>query len=198
MFLHALRFFDVKVYASGSGIEPGWSAFIALVAVFIVSCFVRFARDDRCIICGHHLIWFRKASPIGGGASKIVIIVVSSEGGMRLRLCEPCTLTARLGGLDAWSGEVFMQGLVQCFYSRAYMKMCGGVNACLTRSILGLSLAAVSLSVWQGIAVGDGSDDVVAHRSRSGIDIVSARDRCILPFGHTQETVALPYFSNKS
>lgn len=52
----------LQVYASGSGIETGWAALIALVAFLVVSCGVRFARDDRCMICGHRLIWFLKAS----------------------------------------------------------------------------------------------------------------------------------------
>lgn len=59
-----------QVYASGSGIERGWAALIALVAFSVVSCGVRYARDDRCRICGHHLIWFRNVSLYIGSAQQ--------------------------------------------------------------------------------------------------------------------------------
>eukprot|EP00903_Cladosiphon_okamuranus_P011990 g11259.t1 len=49
-----------QVFANDSGIEAGWAVLIALVALLVLSCGIRYARDDRCTICGHHLIWFRR------------------------------------------------------------------------------------------------------------------------------------------
>lgn len=81
IFSLASRGLELQVYASDSGIETGWAVLIALVALLVLSCGVRYARDDRCTICGHHLIWFRTVRDL---ACHIHAVVVKKQ----KRLCE--------------------------------------------------------------------------------------------------------------
>ncbi|CAN0428027.1 unnamed protein product, partial [Ectocarpus sp. 12 AP-2014] len=99
------------VYESGSGIEAGWATLIALVAVLVLSCGVRYAREDRCTICGHHLIWLpRVCLPCHFFGyvppSKEVAEII---GGKRSVVLPEPTLSERIGTAKAITTKVLIQ-----------------------------------------------------------------------------------------